>query len=104
MLGKGTVLDVNKHLHPVKNAVLEAASQWREIGQALPHISEGMLSRIRGEDAYCLNKMLSIWMHSGQATLDQLLKALEDPSVRRGDIVAEIQAFKGDKRSKVGLS
>ena len=102
-VGTGIVLNVNEHLHPVKNAVLEAAHQWFAIGQVL-HISDGTLRSIRGEDAHCLNEMLTKWMHSGKATIDQLLAALEDPSVRRGDIVAAIRAFEGDKRSKVGLA
>lgn len=97
------MLDVNEHLHHVKNAVLEAAYLWKEIGQALPHISEGTLRSIHGEDRECLNEMLSVWMHSGKATIDQLLEALQDPSVGRGDIISEIRAFNGDKRSKVGL-
>ena len=98
------MLSVNKHLHHVKNAVLDAAYQilWREIGQALD-IRDGTLRSIRGEDAYCLNEMLTKWMHSGKATIDQLLEALQDPSVKRSDIVAEIRSFEGDKRSKVGL-
>ena len=102
-VGKCNVLDVNMHLHHVKNAVLDAAYLWREIGQAL-YIRDGTLRSIRGKDNHCLNEMLTKWMHSGKATIEQLLEALQDPSVKRGDIVAEIRAFEGDKRSKVGLS
>ena len=102
-VGTGIVLNVNEHLRHVKNAVLGAAYQWFAIGQALD-IHDGTLRSIRGEDAHCLNKMLTKWMHSGKATIDQLLGALEDRSVRRGDIVNEIRAFEGDKRSKVGLA
>ena len=96
------VLKVNTHLHHVRNALLEAASQWRDIGQALD-IAPGTLNSIRGEDIQCLNEMLTKWMHGGEATMDQLLEALEDPSVQRGDIVRQIKARKGVQRSRVGL-
>ena len=97
------MLNVNKHLRHVKNALLEAAYQWRDIGQALD-IPQGTLRSIRGEDRECLNEMLSKWMHGGKATMDQLLEALEDPGVDRADIVGEIEALRGDKRSRVGLA
>ena len=89
------MLNVDKHLHHVKNAVLDAAYLWREIGQVLD-IRDGRLRSIRGEDAYCLNEMLSIWMHSGNATIDQLLEALVEPGVDRGDIVSKVRALELD--------
>lgn len=97
------MLLVNKHLHHVKNALLDAAYQWRDIGQALD-IPPGTLKSIRGEDRYCLNEMLTIWMYSGKATMDHLLDALEDPGVQRQDIAIAIRALEGDKRNKVGLA
>ena len=97
------MLNVNTHLRHVKNALLEAASQWRDIGQALD-ITPGTLKSIRGGDSECLNEMLTKWMHGGEATMDQLLEALKDPSVQRGDIVQQIKALKRDKRSRVGLA
>ena len=102
-VGSGIVLNVNKHLRHVKNALLDAAYQWRDIGQALD-IPPGTLMSIRGEDNECLNEMLTKWMHGGKATIDQLLEALEEPGVDRGDIVSEIEALRGDKRSRVGLA
>ena len=101
-VGSDIVLTVNKHLHHVKNALLDAASVWKDIGQALD-IVHGTLESIRGEDNECLNEMLTKWMHTGSATIDQLLKALVDPSVCRRDIVLEIQGLEGEKRIKVGL-
>lgn len=87
----------------MKNAVLDAAYQWFEIGQALD-IPPGTLKTFHGEDPYCLNEMLTVWMHSGKATIDQLLQALEDPGVGRHDIVNDIRALKGDRRCRVGLA
>ena len=99
-VGKGIVLDVNKHLHHVKNAVLDAAYLWFPLGQALG-IPHGTLQSIKFEgelhdDNDRLNEVLSKWMHSGQATIDQLLKALEDPCVGRGDIANKIRSLRGD--------
>ena len=103
-VGKGIVLDVNEHLLHVKNALLETAWRWRDIGQAL-HISEGTLESIRKlhNDKDRLDEVLSKWMHSGEATIDRLLEALVDPSVDRNDIAIKIRDLKGDKRKKVGL-
>ena len=97
------MLNVDKHLHHVRNVLLGAAYQWRDIGRAL-ELPDGTLRSIRGEDNECLNEVLTKWMHSGKATIDQLLDALNDPSVKRGDIVSQILALKGDMRSKVGLA
>ena len=103
----GIVLNVNTHLRHVKNALLDAAYLWNEIGQALD-ITPGTLTSIgrqyRGNDNESLNEMLTKWMHGGKATMNQLLEALEDPSVKRHDIVLEIEALKGDKRRRVGLA
>lgn len=90
----------------MKNALLEAAYQWKPIGEALD-LTPGTLKSIgrshRDDDNECLNEVLSKWMHSGKATMAELLEALEEPGVKRGDIVTEIQALEGEKRSRVGL-
>ena len=101
------MLSDNKHLRHVKNALLDAAYLWFPLGQALG-IPPGTLKSIKFEgelhdDNDRLNEVLSKWMHSGQATIDQLLEALVDPSVKRGDIANEIRLRKGEERSKVGL-
>ena len=103
----GIVLNVNTHLRHVKNALLDAAYKWNEIGQALD-ITPGTLRSIgrqfRGNDNECLNEVLTRWMHTGEATIDQLFEALEDDDVKRGDIVKQIKARQGEQRSKVGLA
>ena len=98
------MLDVNKHLRHVKNVVLDAAYLWRDIGQALG-IPEGSLASIRkfDNDKDRLDEVLSKWMHSGQATIEQLLKALVVPCVYRVDIANKIRSLKGKERFKVGL-
>ena len=87
------MLNVDKHLHHVRNALLGAAYQWRDIGRAL-ELTDGTLRSIRGEDNECLNEVLAQWMHSGKATVDQLLDALKDQSVKRVDIVPKILDLK----------
>ena len=106
-VGKRIVLDVNKHLRHVKNAVLDAACLWYDIGLCLD-IPPGTLQSIKSnrelhEDKDHLNEVLLKWMQSGQATIYQLLEALVDPCVGRGDIANKIRARKGEERSKVGL-
>ena len=101
------MLDANKHLRHVKNAVLDAAYLWFPLGQALD-IPQGTLKTIDSDRKFHeendrLNEMLSKWMHSGEATIDRLLEALVDPSVDRNDIAIKIRDLKGDKRRKVGL-
>ena len=91
----------------MKNTVLDAASLWFPLGQALG-IPPGTLQSIKFDkelhgDNDRLNEVLSTWMHSGKATIDQLLKALVDPCVGHGDIANTIRALKGVERSKVGL-
>ena len=92
----------------MKNALLDAAYRWFPLGQALG-IPHGTLQSIKFDrellgDNDRLNEVLSKWMHSGQATIDQLLEALVDPTVARGDIANKIRALRGEERSKVGLT
>ena len=102
------MLEVNKHLHPLKNALLDAAYLWFPLGQALG-ILPGTLESIKFDrelhgDNDRLNEVLSKWIHSGQATIDQLLEALDsDPSVKRPDVANKIRSLKGEERIKVGL-
>ena len=91
----------------MKNALLGAAYQWNEIGQALD-IPHGTLKSIElkkqlHDDNARLNEVLSKWMHSGEATIDRLLEALVDPGVKRNDIATKIRDLKGDMRRNVGL-
>ena len=78
-----------------------------DIGLALG-IFPGTLQSIKFDkelhgDKDRLNEVLLKWMHSGQATIAQLLEALIDPSVDRCDIANKIKAIRGEERIKVGL-
>lgn len=86
----------------MRNALLDAASEWRNIGLALD-IPDGTLKSIHGDDNDCLIEMLKVWMYRGNVTIKQLFKALEDEGVQLGDIVKEIKSFKGEQRTRVGL-
>ena len=87
----------------MKGAVWGARGQWRNIGRSLGS-PEGMLQSIHDQnDGECLNEVLSRWIHTGQATINDLLKALEDVTVGRHDIAHEIRARKGEDRIHIGL-
>ena len=94
--GEDTVLSIDAHLKPLKLAIWEARAKWPDIGRALPGISEGTMLAIHDkDDGDCLHKVLSLWIHSGKATIRDLLWALADKTVYRNDITNEIHILKG---------
>ena len=100
----GGVLDLDVHLGPLRGAVFQAAHKWKDIGRALPGVTEGYIRSIRSsEDSECLNDVLSKWINTGRAKTTDLLKALEEPTVSRTDIANKIRDLKGEERAKVGL-
>ena len=89
------ILKIDSDLQRVKKALWEARSQWKDIGRALD-ISDGTIRSIHEpSDGESLHHMLTLWMQSGTATIQDLLKALEDSTVGRKDIVNEILSRKG---------
>ena len=79
----------------MKGCIWEARAQWRDIGRALD-IPDGTIRSIHEpSDGESLHHILTLWMHSGTATIQDLLTALEDPAVDRRDIVNEILSRKG---------
>ena len=98
------VLSVADHLIHVIHAVWEVRAQWKNFGRSLPGWSDGAIRSIHEpSDGDCLHAVLSIWMHTGRATINDLLKALENPSIARGDIANKIRALKGRDRINIGL-
>ena len=98
-----TVLNIKHHLLPVKHAVWEARTQWKNIGRELG-LSEDIIKSIHDpDDGECLHEVLSKWLQTGNATIYDLLEALEDPIVAHRDIANEIRALNGEERIKVGL-
>ena len=94
--GEDTVLSVAAHLKPLKLAIWEARAKWPVIGRALSGISEGTMLAIHDkDDGECLNEVLSEWIHTGKATIRDLLRALADKTVKRNDITNEIHVLKG---------
>ena len=81
-------------LHQVKLALWEARSKWRDIGRALG-ISDGTINTIHENDDESLHQILTLWIQTGNATIQDLLAALEDPTVSRRDIANEILSRKG---------
>ena len=87
----------------MKSAVFEARSQWKAISRAIG-LTDGTINSIHDQDdGECLHKVLSIWMHSGGATIYGLLDALEDITVARHDIAHKIRSLKDEDRTRVGL-
>ena len=89
------MLSIDTHLQPVKHAVWKAQSLWKEIGRALG-ISNDIVCTIHcTDDGECLHTVLSKWIHSGKATISDLLLALADETVERNDIKNRIHVLKG---------
>lgn len=98
------VLTIDAHLKHVKLAILAAASKWKDIGRALDLTDDHVKTLDHGpDDKECLHRALSAWIHTGKATVYDLLKALEDPTVERRDIANQIRNLKGEERINVGL-
>ena len=88
---------------PIKEAIWDARSQWKDIGRKLG-LKEGDIRAIHEpSDGECLHEVLLQWMHSGRATTAYLLMALESKAVGCSDLVKEIQSLKGEARAEVGL-
>ena len=88
----------------MKKAIFSARAQWKNIGRALA-LSEGTIDSIHEpEDSEGLHKVLKKWMGTGRAKTQDLLEALEDKTVGRGDIAKELRAREGKERTEVGLS
>ena len=98
-----TVLNEDVHLMPIKEAVWDARSQWKDIGRKLGLKSGDIRAIHDPSDGECLHEVLSQWMHTGKATINVLLKALESKIIDRLDIARETRSLRGDERLAVGL-
>ena len=99
-IGGITTLKVEPHLQYLKRVIFDARWQWRAIGRVLG-LSDYTIHH--QDDGECLHEVLSIWMHSGGATIHDLLDALEDITVARHDIAHKIRSLKDEDRTRVGL-
>ena len=94
---------MDDHLRYVKEAVWQARAQWKNIGRSLG-LSEGAIQSIHDQDdSECLHAVLLIWIHTGNATINDLLDALENRTVGRRDLAHNIRALKGKDRINIGL-
>ena len=94
---------MDKHLIHVKSAVWEAQARWKEIGRSLG-LREGAIRSIhQTRHGECLHAVLSLWMQTGQATINDLLEALENRTVARNDIAHKLRALKGKDRINIDL-
>lgn len=94
-IGVDTVLSIDVHLERVRLVVWKDRSNWKNIGRALG-VCDGDIKAIHDpNDSECLHKVLSKWIHTGEATISDLLKALAHETVNRNDVVNEIHVLKG---------
>ena len=103
VVGAATALEIDTHLQSVYIAVYEARSKWRNIGRSLK-VSEGTIASIHhSDDGECLHAVLTSWIQTGNAVIQDLLRALENRTVSRHDIAKEIRDLQGNDWSDVGL-
>ena len=88
---------------PIKEAVWDARSQWKDIGRKLGLKSGDIRAIHDPSDGECLHEVLSLWMHTGKASINVLLKALESKIIDRSDLAREIRSLRGNERLAVGL-
>ena len=98
-----TVLEVDKHLMSLKEAMWSARSKWKDIGRKLG-ITEGDIEAIHEhDDGECLHKVLLNWVRTGRATINDLLKALESKVIGHPEIIGEIRSLIKEEYSECVL-
>ena len=102
VVGAATVLGIDTHLQSVYTAVYEARSKWRNIGRSLK-VSEDTIASIHHlDDGECLHAVLTSWIQTGNAVIQDLLRALENKTVGREDIAIKFCQLEGEARTRVG--
>ena len=90
---KDKVLRLSTHLKAIRGIVWPARANWRNLGAELL-ITPGTLDAIdmdRRNAGDKLGAVLEEWMSTRQATINQLIGALDSVSVLRGDLADEIK-------------
>ncbi len=99
------VLGVDTHLMPLKEAIWDARSKWKDIGRKLG-LTDGDINAIKESEhniSECLNEVLVRWIQTGKATIYDLLKALKSEVIDCSGIVSKILSLRGEERKAVGL-
>ena len=95
------VLKVHTHLQTVKRAIWEARAEWKAIGRALG-LSEGTVDSIKEpNDDESLHVVIKKWLQTDNATFQDLINALEDPTVARNDIANDVRALEGRSTTEI---
>ncbi len=90
---------------PLKEAIWDARSEWKDIGRKLG-LTNGDIHAIKDGNkniSECLIEVLVQWMQTGKATIYEMLKALESAVICRSDIANTIRSRQGEERKEVGL-
>ena len=89
---------------PIKEAIWEARSHWRYIGDKLGLKKEDIQAIKEPSDGECLHKVLLHWIQSGGATTDQLLEAMSSELVNRPDLVKKINSLSRAAKLEIDVS
>ena len=98
------ILNTEKHLQNVYRAVWSIQAKWRNLGRELDLPKGTIDSFHEQEDSENLHKVLSTWIHSGTATIYNLLEKLEGEILNNPELAKNIRARKGKDRVDVGLN
>ena len=94
------MLNADSHLMQLKEAIWDVRSKWRNIGRILS-LTDGDIDAIHErDDGECLHQVMSQWIHTGRATVNDLVIALESRMIGRPDIVKEIKSLIGREYPK----
>ena len=100
-------LQDNIHLQYIRKTILGAQTKWREIGKGLG-ISSCDLDAMDVENRTAggkLEAVLTRWMHTGAAKIDQLLDVLKSPDLDETGIANDILRTRDpEKRRRLGLN
>ena len=83
-------LNVETHLVPLKEAVWDSRTKWREIGQKLELNIFSIHMKGSSTDGECLCDVLSQWIQTGKATIIDLVRALRSDRVGLGHLAKKL--------------
>ena len=91
----------------IRTAIWAAREKWRAIGKGLEIPSyelDAIDAENRGTAGDKLEAVLTRWMHTGEAKVDQLLDVLKSPGLGKADIANDILRTRDpEERRRLGL-
>ncbi len=100
-------LDTSIHLKNVYSHTFEACTKWFNIGLQLDLAKHTLDSISRNtrlhDDGDYYREMLTSWMQTGEAKIEDLLEALKGPSVGMSDVARKVGELDDVKKNQLGL-